>query len=584
MAYIPPNSTVKLLAGVPIDSSFDHTLWFANVNAQTTYFNSKAVRSFSAVSYVRKGRGVIKVEAPADQLYACNYMMFQNTSYSNKWFYAFCNVEYVNDTTSQVTFVIDPLQTWFFEMVLGQCYVEREHTDDDLVGSNLIPEGLDTGEYIYDDNDLDWCYQFTSYDVMVYSTFSAIYNTGTGHWEFTNTTQGAYTRGIYTGLSMRIFRSIEVQQTVTDLSNFVRDVTEAGKSDGIVAMVMIPHTALDNNLLPAQVNHSIPKITTIDGYTPRNNKLLSSPYCFIEVQNCEGATAVLPQEYFGGSDALNCHFMITFNITVAPVAVCVPLNYKGAEYALQEAMYINNFSQCSWNTDLYKAYMAQSLTAKIGELLVDYVTGSASTASQTMNAGGNAMQNGNNGAYNSVWDMFKDLGSTMAGTALSAGGQALGAVANSKLLQTPQMQGMIGVAASNLAFGGNVAGAIFNDLQQQYHYGVAAPHNNGSNTPDYLTSNRIKGFWFYHRTIRREYAEIIDKYFDRFGYACHRIKVPNTCVRTYWTYTKTIGCQVSGNLPADAVEFIQQIFNRGITFWRDPAHFGDYSLNNAIIE
>lgn len=578
MAYIPPNSTVKLLAGVPIDSSFDHTLWFSNVNAQTTYFNSKAVRSFSAVSYVRKGRGVIKVEAPADQLYACNYMMFQNTSYSNKWFYAFCNVEYVSDTTSKVTFVIDPLQTWFFEMVLGQCYVVREHTDNDLIGANLVPEGLDTGEYVYEDNDLDWCYQFTSYDVMVYSTFSAIYNTGTGHWEFTNTTQGAYTWGIYTGLSMRIFRSIEVQQTVTDLSNFVRDVTEAGKSDGIVAMVMVPHAALDNNLLPTQVNHSIPKITSIDGYVPRNNKLLSSPYCFIEVQNCEGATAILPQEYFGGVDALNCHFMITFNITVAPVAVCVPLNYKGAEYALQECIYINNFSQCSWNTDLYKAYMAQSLTAKIGEMLVDGISGAGKALTNS-----SSNYNPQTGAYNSIWDMFKDMPGVVGG-ASNAVGQMLTGIANSEVMQNPMFQGAAGVAAANLLLGGNVAGAIFNDLQQQYHYAVAAPHNNGSNTPDYLTSNRIKGFWFYHRTIRREFAEIIDAYFDRFGYACHRIKVPNTCVRNYWTYTKTIGCQVSGNIPADAVTTIQEIFNNGITFWRDPDHFGDYSLNNAIIQ
>lgn len=575
MPYIPPNSTIKLLAGVPIDSSYDHTLWFSDANAQATYFNSKAVRSFSAVSYVRKGRGVIRIEAPADQLYACNYMMYQNTSYSNKWFYAFCIVEYVNDKTSQVTFIIDPLQTWLFDMQLAQSYVVREHSTTDVAGDNLIPEGLDTGEYIYEDNDLDWCHQFTSYDVVVYTTFGTNLSPG-GQWSFSDSA-GRYIWGIYSGLNIRVFKSIETQATIDSINGFVSAVTSAGKSDGIVAMIMIPHESLDEYQNPTQISHTIPKITSLDGYTPRNKKLLTSPYCFIEVQNCEGATAILPQEYFGGANPYLCQFMITFNITVAPVAVCVPINYKGAEYALQEAMYINNFSQCSWNTDLYKAYMAQSLTAKIGEVLVD----SVAAAGQALidSSGG---YNPDTGGYESIGDLFKNLGAVMASGANTAG-QLMNSVANSNIAQYQPLQGMLGVGVANKLVGGNVAGAIFSDLKQQYKYSVAAPHNNGANTPDYLTSNRIKGFWFYHRTIRREYAEIIDKYFDRFGYACHKVKIPNIHARAYWTYTKTIGCQVSGNIPADAVETIQNIFNNGITFWADPANFGNYALNNYII-
>ena len=116
-----------------------------------------------------------------------------------------------------------------------------------------------------------------------------------------------------------------------------------------------------------------------------------------------------------------------------------------------------------------------------------------------------------------------------------------------------------------------------------YAKSVQAPHNTGGNTPDYLTSNRLKGFWFFHRTIRYEYAKIIDDYFSRFGYACHQIKVPNIHSRTKWTYTKTVGCQIHGNLPADAIASIQTIFDRGITFWADPSNFGNYSLSNDII-
>lgn len=569
MAYVPPNSIIKLLADVPIDSSFDHTLWFEGANAQYTYFNSKAVRTFTNVSYTRKGRGYIKVEAPADQLYACNYMMFQNTSYSNKWFYAFCQVEYVNDTTSAVYFTIDPLQTWFFEMRLGQCYVEREHADHDVAGDNLIPEGLETGEYIYVDNDYDWCYEFTSYDVVIYTSFASSWS-GTA-WVFDRTSQGRYMWGIYTGLNMRLFSQIELAATVTEVNGFISAVVDAGLEDGIVAIVMSPHAALDTNLDPTQILHTIPKITSLNGYTPKNKKLLTAPYCFIEANNCEGAVAVLPQEYFGGSNPAYANFMITFNITTAPVAVCVPLYYKGSEYALTEALYINNFTQCSYNTDLYKAYMAQSLTAKLGSIVVDNV----GEIGNNVDASGNkAIPPEGTSAYKAYeYQQRTGQSSTFPNSPNRYDDNDLAKAA-----------GMVGLGAlSSLLTGGNIFQSIYSDLSQMYAKSVQAPHNTGGNTPDYLTSNRLKGFWFFHRTIRYEYAKIIDDYFSRFGYACHQIKVPNIHARTEWTYTKTVGCQVHGNLPADAIVAIQAIFDRGITFWADPSNFGNYSISNDII-
>lgn len=569
MAYVPPNSIIKLLAGVPIDSSFDHTLWFESANAQYTYFNSKAVRTFSNVSYTRKGRGYIKVEAPADQLYACNYMMFQNTSYSNKWFYAFCQIEYVNDTTSAVYFTIDPLQTWFFEMQLGQCYVEREHATHDVAGDNLIPEGLETGEYIYEDNDYDWCYEFTSYDVVIYTSFASSWNGS--EWVFDRNSQGRYMWGVYSGLNMRLFQQIEVQATIDNINSFITQATQEGLSDGIVAIVMSPHVALDNNLDPTQILHTIPKITSLDGYTPKNKKLLTAPYCFIEANNCEGAVAVLPQEYFGGQTPAYASFMITFNITTAPVAVCVPLNYKGSEYALTEALYINNFTQCSYNTDLFKAYMAQSLTAKLGDMLVDTIgevgnNVDASGAKEIPPEGTSARR-----AYEYQQRTGRDP--TFPGNSSRFDTHDIGTIG-----------GYLGAGAiETLATGGRLLPSIYADLSQLYAKSVQAPHNSGGNTPDYLTSNRLKGFWFFHRTIRYEYAKIIDDYFSRFGYACHQIKVPNIHARTEWTYTKTLGCQIHGNLPADAIVAIQAIFDRGITFWADPTNFGNYSLNNDII-
>ena len=66
-----------------------------------------------------------------------------------------------------------------------------------------------------------------------------------------------------------------------------------------------------------------------------------------------------------------------------------------------------------------------------------------------------------------------------------------------------------------------------------------------------------------------------------YGYATNRVKVPNTHVRAYWTYTKTIGCDIkpsaNGGLPTDAIKKICSIYDKGIRFWTSASAIGEYS-------
>ena len=67
-----------------------------------------------------------------------------------------------------------------------------------------------------------------------------------------------------------------------------------------------------------------------------------------------------------------------------------------------------------------------------------------------------------------------------------------------------------------------------------------------------------------------------------FGYATKKIKVPNRNVRPHWCYTKTRDCVVKANAPADDVRKICQIYDNGITFWKNPSEVGNYSLDNSV--
>ena len=163
---IQPNSVIKLCSGVPIDSSYKDTIYFESISAQKSYFDSKVSKTMDKASFQRINgqQGVVRMSANAESIYDCNYMMFQNTNYGSKWFYAFItNIEYVNDKVSNVYFTIDVMQTWFlFDCTLKESFVEREHHATDTTNDCLVGENIPTGQMMYDQPIKsgifnDWC-------------------------------------------------------------------------------------------------------------------------------------------------------------------------------------------------------------------------------------------------------------------------------------------------------------------------------------------------------------------------------------------------------------------------------------------
>ncbi len=82
--------------------------------------------------------------------------------------------------------------------------------------------------------------------------------------------------------------------------------------------------------------------------------------------------------------------------------------------------------------------------------------------------------------------------------------------------------------------------------------------------------------------ITKEYAQIIDEFFDKFGYKVCRLKVPNTDGRANWNYVKTIDSIVRGDAPEDAISKFMQILDVGTTFWHTN-DIGNYTLTNEVV-
>ena len=57
--YINPNSDIKLLHNVPLDNTYEHTIYFNTDTEQYNYFSKYVKKSFSNQSYLRVNKGVM---------------------------------------------------------------------------------------------------------------------------------------------------------------------------------------------------------------------------------------------------------------------------------------------------------------------------------------------------------------------------------------------------------------------------------------------------------------------------------------------------------------------------------------------
>lgn len=355
--YIEPQTNIKILRNCPLDTTFDHTLWFDNVSAQINYFSGLTKYNMINYSYQRVQRGVSRVGIKADNLYDCNYMMFQNTAYGNKWFYAFItSVEYVNDVSSNITFEIDVMQTWLFDCTPDYCFVEREHSESDQIGANIIPENLDTGEYVFNDyKDLTPVLQAMCIIVMICDN--------------AEDPSGNMIEGIYSGCTLMAFNISDAG--LNTLNNTLSNYNQ--KPDAIVGMYMCPVIATeqvipDEGLILGRsfdvksFNVSINSVTTNDtlnGYKPKNNKLYTYPYNFLSVGTGKN-NAEFRYEFFDNlANAFECYVPVQMPIQVA----LRPKGYKGSGVGNtlnNETLILDDYSMCSWSTDSFKAWLAQN--------------------------------------------------------------------------------------------------------------------------------------------------------------------------------------------------------------------------------
>lgn len=522
---------INICGGVPLNNSYQHTLYFPDSYTQEMYFKEKVMKTFSNYTHQRN-EWSLKVDATIAQAETWNYLYYMNSDMKLRYYFI-TRVEYINENTVELFLELDVLQTFHFDYILKDCFVEREHTRSDEIGEHIIDEGLELGELVsVSDHEVeveDLC-------ILIMSTLSPN-STEDDHIQAVGS---LHNNKMYTGVGVY---AIEAKNYVM-LNQMLNNFDRWGISDSIISIWMYPKklVKVHNNWAGDSTFHIVTGVQSfqhevsggaVSSITPTNNKLLTYPYSFLYVHNNSGVSGVYHYEKFGKPNSVDQfdEGSMFFNVAgaISPEAgiMIYPTRYKGQMINYEHGINLGGYPACAWNQDVYKLWLAQN-------------------------------QNQQNLAVAS------GLISIAGGVITAAGTGGLGAVAGA---------------------GGVISGVstIANVIASTMDKSIQPPQSKGGHSASINVMADRQTFTIQKMSVDEEHARVIDDFFIMYGYKVARMKTPSRCNREAFTYVKTIGCHVSGYLKSQDARKIESIFDNGCTFWVHDKYVCQYGQPNKPI-
>lgn len=551
---IVPNSDIILLK-CPLEIDELNQLTFSNATAQYNYFHDLTKLECTNATYVRKDEVLRFPTDPTlvgttyDDLLEYNYCMYQNTAWSNKWFYAYIkSVTFDNPGMSLIELETDVFQTWQFDITWKRCFVEREHVNNDGLGLNTTHEGLDTGEFVI--NGIDTFDEYVN-DYLIVAGVTRLPNEIYNNILSNSAIPTKVYNGTYSGLYYITFK------TNDDVTKFMLAMDGQGLAENIYSLFVVPKSivtvtswdnetcscnitiggwtysanlSIDYKIVPNSQTESVIKAeqtitrpSALNGYAPKNNKLFTGEYNYMLMTNNAGSEMKYNYEDFYDNTA---KFSVVGALTPGCSIRIIPKNYKKFNQSASQdymcnpyGLTLGKFPTCSWTSDSYTNWLTQQSVNIMG----DRVSNIANTLTQ------------------------------------------------------------IGT--------GNVTGAglsLLNGIRDELSLNVRRDYSpveakGNVNAGDVNWAMGLNQFVLYKMSVRYEFAKRIDDYFSMFGYKVNDLKIPNITGRTNWNYVKTVGCNIIGNIPQQDIVKIKDMFNNGVTLWHNPSTFLDYSQSNTIV-
>lgn len=542
------NSNIIIAENIKLDSTYKNVLSY-NQAQMLELVNDNKVAIANNYSFIRQEQNMVQVGFAYSTICNANYMAFQNKDYNNKWFFAFIrDIQYVSDNCVNIVFDIDVWSTFYSNLTINKCFVEREHVNDDTIGLHTVPENISSGEIVQEKE-----YEDTSFNQYLYiavmTDWHPISSGSTGDPGKQFQYISVYNRGIFAHQIVLFKLQVNSQtgDTTPDITNLIYFLTitnDDGHIEDIKDMFIVPSALINETYLtlntchrqhgqldvtanfwslpytanPETITISYEKVHSFTGITDiKNNKCYCYPYNYLLVTNNQGNQNIYKYEDFAGT---NFNFEYQLALTIGVSGRCVPVNYKGQDYANDESVPLGKYPTCAWSTDSFTNWLTQ----------------------QALN-------------------IPTKIASTILGTGVAIG---TGQVGGGLLYGATSIAGLIG-EFRNESLKPNIEG--------------------GGNTADVIHSAKQNTFVIKCMRSKLEYLRIIDSYFTRFGYKINETKTPNLTGRTNFNYIKIGGNDrfATGNIQSKFLDTINQIAQQGVTIWHNHANIGDFSVSNTIV-
>lgn len=518
-----PQTQLRLYRGVPWDNSYNHVRLYNSTQDLLNHLEHWRVNLSSGLDEMSPIRvGSLDVKVPFTEMSALdlNYLAFNNYGLHDEWVFCFItSIEWRSERTTRIIFELDVFQCNWYKLNVKPCFIEYHHIpkSQDSIGANQIPVNLESGESVVANS---YLYPLYNMDICVYVS------EGTTGEPF----DGSVVNGIYRTGSLGHY-SVKDVETV---NNLIKQYTEEGIVDDIMAIFMAPQICInaikgdDSNR--AKFKLPLNKGDIFGGYIPRNKKLYSYPFCYAMVDNNEGQANVYRFELSNNADH-SIDFEIVGAMCTLPQVLVSPLNYKGVNHLFSESLVISGFPQCAFQSDTFKAWVAQNkgaLAVQATSIVTDSLQAPVGAVTAVATGGASAVLGGMQATSSSV--------SAIQGTM--------------SLLAQLRDKSVVPASVHGKALSENVNVAC-----------------------------ALTGFTFYVMSCQEEFARVIDSFFDVYGYPVNRVAMPNIHTRSTWNYVKTAGCGFTGAVDLAQLQQIRAIFNRGVTLWHTD-DIGNYSLQN----
>ena len=540
---------LMICADVPLDASQVRQLSFADKNEQYNYFRSKAIRVFTDFKYIREHRGV-KVPVNAEDIGNACYICFKNQA-SGKWYYAFVTqVIYINPETSLLNFEIDVYQTFLFDMFIRDCDISREHVANDDFKTNTIQEPVDVGDYVIAHEEVQVLGDLDSnYPFIILSAIDLLSDPGTLEEPKVTAAQG----GVYGGLpsAVRAYL-VEPHQWGTSSITAIMEALSSYPwvSQSILAIYAVPSFGFSGTVTVRQSAMGFNIGVISDSSSPfrsgagsaligweskfpsyKNKKMYTSQFSFIECLLPNGNRFVLKPEFIKDSAPV---VMLVTTLIPAPNFYFYTPDYCGAEEDF--LLNANNISGFPCFPVQNNTYPLQTAQAEATNTLVH-------------------SQNRSNIFWDTVGNVIQSVFTGDPLNVLSTGIDAYKSV-RSELQSSERDRQRIGQMQTNVSLTGASGGGL----------------------ATFIASKKLEILYRWW-TVKPEFAEKIEQFFDVYGYKVSRFGVPNLNSRPRYNYIKCNNVNIYGNIPNEFLQPLRNMFINGFTLWHDKSNVGTYGNN-----